>query len=124
MMKEIEKMETGFLDTPIHKLNNISNDLGCNIYIKRDDMTGYAFGGNKLRKLDYLLKDALERGCDTLLTYGGPQTNHGRLTASVAARFGMKSIIIMDGKRPEEASGNIILDLMMNADLYFTDSSE
>ncbi|MDW7669643.1 MAG: D-cysteine desulfhydrase family protein [Bacillota bacterium] len=123
-MEKIDKMQTGFLDTPIHKLDNISKDLGCNIYIKRDDMTGYAFGGNKLRKLDYLLKDALDRGCDTLLTYGGPQTNHGRLTASVAARFGMKSIIIMEGKRPEVASGNIILDLMMKADLYFADSIE
>ncbi len=123
-MKKVDKMKTGFLDTPIHKLDNISKDLRCNIYIKRDDMTGYAFGGNKLRKLDYLIKDALDKGCDTLLTYGGPQTNHGRLTASVAARFGMKSIIIMDGQKPKEASGNIILDLMMNSDLYFTDNAE
>lgn len=120
-MKKIDKIETGFLKTPIHKLNNISRDLDVNIYVKRDDLTGFAFGGNKLRKLDYLLKDALVNGCDTLLTYGGPQTNHGRLTASVAARFGMKCIIIMDGSKPKEASGNIILDKMMNADLYFID---
>jgi len=123
-MKKINKMNTGFLKTPIHKLDNISKEVGCSIYIKRDDMTGYAFGGNKLRKLDYLIKDALDKGCDTLLTYGGPQTNHGRLTASVAARFDMKCIIIMDGKKPKEASGNIILDLMMNADLYFNDNLE
>ncbi len=114
-----DKIETGFYNTPIHKMKNISNDFNCSIYIKRDDLTGYAFGGNKLRKLDYLIKDALKKGCDTLLTYGGIQTNHGRLTASVAARFGMKCIIIMDGKRPENPSGNLVLDRMMNADLYF-----
>jgi 1-aminocyclopropane-1-carboxylate deaminase/D-cysteine desulfhydrase-like pyridoxal-dependent ACC family enzyme len=118
-MIKIDKIETGFYNTPIHKMNNISNDFNCSIYIKRDDLTGYALGGNKLRKLDYLIKDAIDQGCDTLLTYGGVQTNHGRLTASVAARFGMKCIIIMDGKRPENPSGNLILDIMMNADLYF-----
>ena len=123
-MKKIDKIETGFLNTRIHKLSNISKDLNCNIYIKRDDMTGFAFGGNKLRKLDYLIKDALDKDCDTLLTYGGPQTNHGRLTASVASRFGMKCIILMDGKKPKEDTGNLILDKMMNADLYFIDDTE
>lgn len=123
-MKKFEKLNTGMLNTPIHKLDNISRDLECNIYIKRDDMTGFAFGGNKLRKLDYLLADALSKNCDTLLTYGGPQTNHGRLTAAVAARFGLKCIIIMDGDRPAKPTANLIIDKMMNADLYFLNDTQ
>ena len=120
-IEELQKIETGFLKTPIHKLENLSKKFGVNIYIKRDDMTGYALGGNKLRKLDYLLKDALDKNCTVLLTYGGAQTNHGRLTAAVAARFGLKCGIIMDGPAPKKASGNLILDKMLGADLFFMD---
>lgn len=122
-VENLPRIETGMYNTPIHKLNNLSKKYGINIYIKRDDMTGYATGGNKLRKLDYLLKDALDKNCTVLLTYGGPQTNHGRLTAAVAARFGLKCGIIMDGPAPEKASGNLILDKMMGADLFFMDDS-
>jgi D-cysteine desulfhydrase family pyridoxal phosphate-dependent enzyme len=94
-----------------------------NIYIKRDDLTGFALGGNKLRKLDYLLKDAIDNGCTVLITYGGVQTNHGRLTAAVAAKFGLKCGIIMDGPAPKKISGNLILDKMLGADLFFMDDS-
>lgn len=122
-LENLKKIETGMYKTPIHKLENLSKKYGINIYIKRDDMTGYACGGNKLRKLDYLLKDALDHDCTVLLTYGGPQTNHGRLTAAVAARFGLKCGIIMDGPAPEKATGNLILDKMMGADLFFMDDT-
>lgn len=122
-VENLPKIETGFYNTPIHKLNNLSTKYGINIFIKRDDMTGYATGGNKLRKLDYLLKDALDKNCTVLLTYGGPQTNHGRLTAAVAARFGLKCGIIMDGPAPKKATGNLILDKMMGADLFFMDDT-
>jgi len=122
-IENLQKIETGFLNTPIHKLNNLSKKYGVNIYIKRDDMTGFGMGGNKLRKLDYLLKDALNNDCTVLLTYGGAQTNHGRLTAAVAARFGLKCGIIMDGPAPKKASGNLILDKMMGADLFFMDDT-
>ncbi len=117
--EEMKRIETGFYDTPIHKLENLSKKYGINIFIKRDDLTGYACGGNKLRKLDYLLKDALDNNCTVLLTYGGAQTNHGRLTAAVAARFGLKCGIIMDGPAPQKATGNLILDKMLGADLFF-----
>lgn len=123
-LNELKKINTGMLNTPLHKLENISKDTGVNIYIKRDDLTGYGFGGNKLRKLDYLLAEAIEQGCNVLLTYGGPQTNHGRLTAAVAARYGLKCGIIMDGPAPEKATGNLILDKMFNADLYFMDDTD
>nr|WP_312578289.1 D-cysteine desulfhydrase family protein [Sedimentibacter sp.] len=122
-IEQLQKIDTGFLNTPIHKLENLSKKYDVNIYIKRDDLTGFALGGNKLRKLDYLLKDAIDNGCNVLLTYGGSQTNHGRLTAAVAARFGLKCGIIMDGPAPEKASGNLILDKMLGADLFFMDDS-
>ncbi len=123
-LKDLQRIETGFYKTPIHRLDNLSKKYGMNIYIKRDDLTGYALGGNKLRKLDYLLKDAIDNNCTVLLTYGGPQTNHGRLTAAVAARFGLKCGIIMDGPAPEKATGNLILDKMMGADLFFMDDTD
>lgn len=123
MIEKMGKIETSMLNTPIHKLENLSKKFEVNIFIKRDDMTGYGLGGNKLRKLDYLLKDAINKGCNVLLTYGGAQTNHGRLTAAVAARFGLKCGIIMDGPAPKKATGNLILDKMMGADLFFMDDT-
>ncbi len=122
-IENLQKISTGILNTPIHKLENLSRKYGVNVYIKRDDMTSLALGGNKLRKLDYLLKDALDNNCTVLLTYGGQQTNHGRLTAAVAAKFGLKCGIIMDGPAPKKASGNLILDKMMGADLFFMDDT-
>ena len=123
-INSISKIETGILNTPIHKLHNLSNKYRVNIYIKRDDLTGFAMGGNKTRKLDYLLKDAIINDCTVLLTYGGSQTNHGRLTAATAARYGLKCGIIMDGPAPKKASGNLILDKMMGADLFFMDDTD
>lgn len=122
-IERLQKIDTGFLNTPIHKLENLSKKYNTNIYIKRDDMTGFGLGGNKLRKLDYLLRDAIDNQCTVLLTYGGVQTNHGRLTAAVAARFGLKCGIIMDGPAPKKATGNLILDKMLGADLFFMDDS-
>ena len=98
-LENLQRIETGFYKTPIHRLDNLSKKYGINMYIKRDDLTGYALGGNKLRKLDYLLKDALDKNCTVLLTYGGSQTNHGRLTAAVAARFGLKSYRKFDSRQ-------------------------
>ncbi len=115
--------ETGMLNTPLHKLPRVSEELGIELYIKRDDLTGYGLGGNKLRKLDYLVQDAVSKGCTTLLTYGGPQTNHGRLTAAAAARFGLKCVMILNGPAPKEATGNLILDRMMGAEVVFMDDS-
>ena len=123
-MKEVKKVETAILPTPLHKLNNVSKDLGYNVFIKRDDMTGLGAGGNKLRKLDYIVYQALKEGCTTLLTYGGSQTNHGRLTAAAAAKFGMKSVILAYGKKEDYMSGNLVLDRMMGTEVAFIDTTE
>ena len=82
-----KKAAAAILPTPLYKLENLSAQLKSDVYIKRDDMTGMAFGGNKLRKLDYLVQEAKDAGYTTLLTFGGTQTNHGRQTAAVACKY-------------------------------------
>ena len=76
--------------TPLERLNTVSAELGIELYMKRDDLTNYGTGGNKLRKLEYFVKDAKDKGATMLLTVGGAQTNHGRLTAAVAAKYGRR----------------------------------
>ncbi len=100
--------------TPIEKLNNLSRQLGGpDIYIKRDDLLGLSAGGNKTRKLEFLVADALAEGCDTLITVGAVQSNHCRLTLAAAAREGMKCRLILEervkGSYDPEASGNNFL---------------
>lgn len=123
-MKLVNKVSTCFLPTPLHRLNSVSDDLkDYNIYIKRDDLTGIGVGGNKLRKLDYIIKKAIDEGYTTLLTYGGVQTNHGRLTAAAAAKFGLKSVIMCYGLPPEKISGNLVLDRILGAEVVFMDTT-
>lgn len=105
--------------TPLNYLPALSEELGVELYIKRDDLTPYGAGGNKLRKLEYLLYDAKEKGATTLLTVGGAQTNHGRLTAAVAAKYGMKCVIVCVDDYPGEVSSNILLDTIMGAEVVF-----
>ena len=106
------------LPTPLEYLPRISEDLGIRLYIKRDDLTPLGAGGNKLRKLEYLLHDAQQKGATLLLTTGGVQTNHGRLTAAVAAKYGLKCAIVCVGEYPDELSANLLLDRLMGAEVY------
>lgn len=123
-MKELEsfsRLPLGVLPTPLYKLENLSRELGKNLYIKRDDMTGTGLGGNKIRKLEYLLADARDKGADTVLTAGGPQSNHAALTAACAARLGMRAILVLK-KRGNLTGGNVILDHVFGADVRFVDT--
>lgn len=113
-----EKIDFLHLPTPLEKLENISKDLGINLYIKRDDLTPLAAGGNKLRKLEYLVKDAMDKGATMLLTVGGAQTNHGRLTLAVARKYGLKGAIVAVDDDPGELSANLLLDGMMGCDVW------
>jgi len=115
-----EKISFLHLPTPLEYLKNISEDTGVEVYIKRDDLTNLATGGNKLRKLEYYIKDALDKGATMLITVGGAQTNHGRLTAAVATKFGLKSAIIAFDEYPGEISANLLIDGMLGCDVYFT----
>lgn len=105
------------LPTPVEYLPNVSRQLGINLYLKRDDLTGLGMGGNKLRKLEYFLYDAQQQSATMLLTIGGVQTNHGRLTAAVAAKYGLKCAIVAVDDYPGEISANILLDRLMGADV-------
>ncbi len=123
-MKKLEKKNIALLPTPIQTLDNLAKELGINnIYIKRDDLTGFEVGGNKVRKLEFLVADALKNNYDTLLTYGALQTNHGRQTIAVARKFGLDAVLIANcNELPSTLSGNLLLDKIMDADIRFVDT--
>ena len=120
-MKELSRCTFGVYPTPFYKLENISKACGKNIYIKRDDMCGVALGGNKVRKLEYLLSRAKEDGCDVVFTTGGPQSNHAMLTAACAARLGIRSILLLKNHGVTEHVGNLVLDDIFGAEVQFVD---
>jgi D-cysteine desulfhydrase family pyridoxal phosphate-dependent enzyme len=90
-----------------------------NLWIKRDDLTGLAAGGNKARKLEFLIADALDKGCDHVLTVGGRQSNHCRMTAAAAAKAGMDCTLIIGDPDPGNRAGNLLLDEILGANLVF-----
>src|SRR5205823_7765759 len=90
---------------------------GQNLIVKRDDQTGLAFGGNKTRKLEFLIAEARERGAETVITGGAIQSNHCRQTAAAAARFGFKCILVLSGAEAQRASGNLLLDQLFEAEI-------
>lgn len=118
MLLNSKKVNFLNLPTPLEYLENLSKDLGVNFYIKRDDLTPFGAGGNKLRKLEYFLKDAKDKGATMLLTTGGAQTNHGRLTAAVATKFNMKAAIVAVDPYPGQLSANLLLDSIMDCPVY------
>ena len=117
-----EKLHLGVYPTPLYKLENISAKYGRSIWVKRDDLCGVALGGNKVRKLEYLLAQAREQGCDTVFTTGGAQSNHAMLTAACAARLGMKCILILKQRGVTERKGNLVLDDIYGAQVRFVDT--
>ncbi len=109
------------LPTAVVELKNLARDLGLpRILMKRDDLTGLEVSGNKVRKLEYLIADALAKGCDTLVTHGGYQSNHCRATAAIGARLGMNVRLILrapgDGSSPAN-DGNLFLDRLFGAQI-------
>lgn len=108
------------LPTPLEPAPRLSAELGVDLWIKRDDSTGLAGGGNKTRKLEFLLGEALEQGADTLITQGAVQSNHVRQTAAAAASFGMACRVVLENRTGNQAedylwSGNVLLDRLLGA---------
>src|SRR6478736_4072437 len=117
--KEPPRLRLAQLPTPIVELKNLARQLGVEqILIKRDDLTGLELSGNKVRKLEYLVADAIAQGCDTLVTHGGFQSNHCRATAAVGARLGLRVRLIL--RSPDvapENDGNLFLDRLFGAEV-------
>ena len=110
-MNNISRLHFAHLPTPIEELPRLSDLLtGPRILVKRDDQTGLAFGGNKTRKLEFLVAEAQEQGAKTLISGGALQSNHCRQTAAAAARFGFDCILVLNGEIPEHPSANLLLD--------------
>ncbi|MEM7625673.1 MAG: D-cysteine desulfhydrase family protein [Planctomycetota bacterium] len=110
------------LPTPISAWPRLSAALGgARLWVKRDDLTGLATGGNKTRKLEFLFADALERGADCVITAGGPQSNHCRQTAAGAAKLGLEAHLVLGGDPvpPAESQGNLFLDRVLGAHVNF-----
>ena len=114
----IPRVHFAHLPTRIEELPRLTEHLnGPRILVKRDDQTGLAFGGNKTRKLEFLIAEALEQGSKTLITGGALQSNHCRQTAAAAARFGLDCILVLNGEMPDQPSANLLLDQVFGAEL-------
>lgn len=115
-MKE-NRIKLANLPTKIEKMERLSEELEKNIYIKRDDQTGTEVSGNKVRKLEYAVKEAIDNNCDYLITCGGIQSNHARATAAVAAKLGLGSYLVLRGNEESELEGNYFLDKILGANI-------
>jgi D-cysteine desulfhydrase family pyridoxal phosphate-dependent enzyme len=114
----ISRLNFAHLPTPIETLPRLSEELGGpRLLIKRDDLTGLAFGGNKTRKLEFLVAEARDQGAKTLISGGALQSNHCRQTAAAAARFGFKCILVLTGDEPKCPSANLLLDQLFDAEI-------
>ncbi|MBN2601325.1 MAG: D-cysteine desulfhydrase family protein [Candidatus Marinimicrobia bacterium] len=126
-LTHLERESISLLPTPFYRMNALSEMFERNIYIKRDDMTGFAFGGNKTRKFDFLIADAIEKGCDTIIGIGANQSNFCRILSGVGAKYGLSVHLILSGTEPKELTGNLLLDHLFGATVHHietTDSEE
>lgn len=117
------RVALGHWPTPLDDAPRLSAELGVNLLLKRDDVNGLGVGGNKLRKLEFLLGAALAEGADTVITFGALQTNHGRQTAAACAKLGLRCELVLTAKVPRsgdayERSGNIVLDHLFGARVH------
>jgi len=117
----VARVRLAQLPTPLQPMDRFSEWLGGpRVLVKRDDLTGLALGGNKARKLEFLCGEAQAQGCDVLVTGGGAQSNHARMTAAAANRLGFDCHLAVGGKEPGLYSGNLLLDRVLGATLHFT----
>lgn len=125
MSSLLKRKPLAHLPTPIEPLPRLSQVLdGPDIWIKRDDQTGLAFGGNKTRKLEYLLAEAEDAGAQTLITRGARQSNHCRQTAAAAARAGFDCTLVLGGSPPSSREANVLLDFLLGAEIIFAREAE
>jgi len=127
LTEKLARVTIAHLPTPLERLPRLTAQLsGPELWIKRDDQTGLATGGNKSRKLEFLVADAArpeagERRADTLITGGAAQSNHARQTAAAAAKCGLACLLALKGTKPPQARGNLLLDLLLGADVVWAE---
>lgn len=123
-LEQLPRVRLAHLPTPVEPMPNLSRYLGGpELWIKRDDQTGLATGGNKARKLEYLMAEALQAGADTVITAGAIQSNHARQTAAAAAKLGLACHLVLNapgGAAPAQATGNVLLDELLGAQIHWT----
>lgn len=118
------RLELAHLPTPIHKLERLSAEVGCELYVWRDDLTGFVESGNKARKLEFLLAHALELGANRVISSGGVQSNYTRATSFLARRLGLKvALVVREPKTGHDSTaapaGNLLLNRIAGADLHY-----
>ncbi len=118
------RIPLGAFPTPIQRLDNVSRLLNTNVYVKRDDLTGLGLGGNKVRKLEFLLADAKAQGAEVVFTTGGAQSNHAMLTAAAAGKVGLTPILILKKRGVTARLGNQLLEYLMGTDVRFMDTDD
>ena len=114
----------GAFPTPVQRLDNVSALLNTNVYIKRDDLTGLGLGGNKTRKLEFLLAEAIRQGAELVFTTGQAQSNHAMLTAAACARLGLRCILILKKRGVTARLGNQLLEYLMGTEVIFMDTDD
>ncbi|MEV4656771.1 pyridoxal-phosphate dependent enzyme [Micromonospora sp. NPDC049301] len=123
MSAPIVPLTLGTWPTPVEPMPRLAIALGLgrdDLLIKRDDLSGLGGGGNKIRKLEWTVAEALANDADTLVTTGAPQSNHARLTAAAAARLGLRAVLVFPGEPGPTRSGNLVLDAFLGAEIVFT----
>ena len=124
-MRTIPRIRFAHLPTPIEALPRLTAKLGgLKLFVKRDDLTGLGFGGNKTRKLEYLLAEAQANGARTIITAGAVQSNHCRQTAAACARLNFDCILVLSGEKPLVATGNLMLDQLFGVEIVWTSLEE
>ena len=116
-----EKLAVANLPTPIYKLERLSQKLNKNIYIKRDDFTGNEWSGNKIRKLEYAMQEAISQKASLIITCGGLQSNHARSTTAIANHLGLKTHLVLRGEKQNHPLGNLLLNEIMGAKISYLD---
>ena len=116
------RLTLGTFPTPLHPLKRLSNRLGLDVWVKRDDLTGFAMGGNKVREAEFILADAIHQGADVVLTAGTSQSNHARVIATAARQLGIECHLFVSGQTLEQPTGNLLLDYLAEAKVHFVSS--
>ena len=118
LTENLPRVPIAHLPTPLEEMPRLSRALGGpRLFVKRDDQTGLATGGNKARKLEFLVADAMEKGADTIITAGAVQSNHARQTVAAAVKFGLRCCLVLSGQSPNRWTGNLLLDELLGADI-------